>query len=166
MILRLFKLAIVFFFLFAEAGCAIFFNKEEYLNTVPPYSELINQNYKVKTDCLVIQIDSKDFVLPQIVSLNDKFALKTFGLSYDKGKLIKIQETKNLKILDLIPEGTTFKVTGIKRIRTFENERYHYEINLSGDLSKKWPLLDAIQLTVVHENPNFPPFDKHFVTPY
>lgn len=128
-------------------GCT---NKIFYEPNAPAFLQIQSKELVTKHDAYIIQFPVEErYALPQIAS-----GARVPGLYFsplpEEGNPTLIGRTleEGIKVLDIVPKGTRFKVVALRREeRPVVGRRKAFEIEFIGPLHKAWPRIDARWIT-------------------
>ncbi len=132
-------------------GGVIFFgahggSKHSYINGLPGFNEMPNREYITQKTAYVFKDDGRESSYPYIASVNERPELP--GSSDNANVGMKIG---SLRILDILPIGTRFRIISVRKDESSAETSITYEILLDRADEREYPRLDAYYI-VDHGN--------------
>ena len=115
-----------------------FAEKESYVNGLPAYSALPGQEYFLEHDCYLFKFKRANSDWPLIGS---RLTVPALPEAVDPKNIGR--ELPDVRILDVIKEGTRFRIVSVRRTTNRTATSISFELLLGDEVSFKYPRVDA-----------------------
>ncbi len=126
--------AVVVWLLFWQSSA----EKVSYVNGLPAYSALPNQEYFLERDCYLFKFTKRNSDWPLIASSATVPALPAAVDAKNIGA-----EFPEVRILDVVKAGTRIRIVSVRRTESRGSTSISFEILLGDEVSFKYPRVDA-----------------------
>jgi hypothetical protein len=125
--------AVILIIVFARGAA-----KTTYVNGLPQYTDLPGREYIFERDCYIFKFKDADTDWPLVGS---RLTVPSLPAEVDP-KNVGV-ELPNVRILDTVTTGTTFKIVSVRRDQREGRATITFEILFIDEASRKYPRLDA-----------------------
>jgi len=120
--------------------------KTSFVNGLPEYSRLPNQEYILERDCYVFKFKDHDTSWPLIGANAPALAVNVPTLPSEVTEKNIGADYPNLRILDVVRSGARFKIVSVRRDESRKGTSITFEILLLDEAERHYPRLDAYWL--------------------
>jgi hypothetical protein len=117
--------------------------KSSFVNGLPEYSRLPNQEYILERDCYVFKFKDHDTSWPLIGANAPSLAINVPSLPAEVTEKNIGADYPNLRILDVVRSGARFKIVSVRRDQSRKGTSITFEILLLDEAERHYPRLDA-----------------------
>ena len=117
--------------------------KTSYVNGLPEYSRLPNQEYLLEQDCYVFKFKDHDTSWPLIGANVPTLPMTVPELPTEVTEKKIGADFPNLRVLDVVRSGSRFKIVSVRRDESRRGSRLTFEILFLDEAERHYPRLDA-----------------------